>query len=156
MPPIAILLTVLGLVPFIACGLAALGQNADPADRMLGALIDYAAVVLAFSGGIYWSLSLLPTQPVPALETRWRLLFGVVPPLLGWAALVASSWLAPWIGLLVLIGGYVVTVVMERQTGQHSVLPAQYIWLRWGFTIIAVAMLTTVLTLRLLGQTVVF
>ncbi|MGE4044187.1 MAG: DUF3429 domain-containing protein [Acetobacteraceae bacterium] len=155
MPPIAIVLTLLGLVPFIACGLAAIGSNPDPADRMLGALIDYAAIILAFSGGIYWALSLLSTQPEPPPQ-RWRLAFGVVPPLLGWLALLLGAWLAPWIALVVLIAGYILTAVVERQTGQHSTLPRQYVWLRWGFTIVSVAMMTTVLTLRLLGQTIVF
>jgi hypothetical protein len=126
---------------------------------MLVALIDYAALVLAFSGGIFWALSLLPTQPVtpsPLGGNRVRLAFGAVPLLVAWAALLLQAWLASWAALAVLIAGYVITVVAERQTGQHSALPPRYEWLRWGFTIVAVAMMTTVLVLRLFGQTLVF
>lgn len=159
MPPVAIFITLLGLVPFVACGLAAVGANPEQADRMLLALIDYAALVLAFSGGIFWALSLLPTQPVtpsPLGGHRVRLAFGAVPLLIAWAALLLQAWLASWAALAVLIAGYVITVVAERQTGQHGALPPRYEWLRWGFTIIAVAMMTTVLVLRLFGQTLVF
>jgi heme exporter protein D len=35
-------------------------------------------------------------------------------------------------------------------------MPHRYLWLRWGFTVVAVAMLVTVTTLRLLGQTIAF
>ena len=159
MPPVAIFITLLGLVPFVACGLAAVGSNPEPADRMLLALIDYAALVLAFSGGIFWALSLLPTQPVtpsPLGNHRIRMAFGAVPLLIAWAALLLQAWLASWAALAVLIVGYVITVVAERQTGQHGALPPRYEWLRWGFTIVAVAMMTTVLVLRLFGQTLVF
>jgi hypothetical protein len=53
MPVLAILLSVLGLIPFIVCGLAALGPDAETAPRMTVALIGYAAVILAFVGGVH-------------------------------------------------------------------------------------------------------
>ena len=62
MPLLAILLSVLGLVPFIVCGLAALGPDPDTGDRMLNALIGYAAVILAFAGGIHWGFELQSRQ----------------------------------------------------------------------------------------------
>ena len=40
MLPVAALLTVLGLVPFLVCGLGALGHDREMAGRMLTALID--------------------------------------------------------------------------------------------------------------------
>ena len=52
MPLLVILLSILGLVPFVVCGLAALGPNPATSARMLTALIGYAAVILAFAGGI--------------------------------------------------------------------------------------------------------
>jgi len=157
-PLIAVLLSTAGLIPFIVCGLLALGHSPDTANRMLVALIDYAALILAFSGGMYWVLSLLPTSatgPATSLNDNVRLGFGAVPLLIAWAAMLATSWFGTWIALLLLIFGYILTIVMERQSGQHTALPRQWVWLRWGFTAVAVAMLTTVLTLRLLGQTLV-
>ena len=160
MPPIALVLTLAGLVPFIACGFAAVGQSPEPAARMLATLIDYAALILAFSGGMYWALVLLPGAPEgPAVQGRSaqaRLAASAVPVLLAWAALVSTRWMPSWIALAVLIGGYVVTLLMERQAGLHAALPRQYVWIRWGFTLVAVAMMTTVLVLRLFGRTIVF
>ena len=62
MPLLAILLSVLGLVPFIVCGLAALGPDPATSARMLSALIGYAAVTLAFAGGIHWGFELQSRQ----------------------------------------------------------------------------------------------
>ena len=160
MPPIALLLTLAAAVPFIACGLAAVGQSPEPAARMLAALIDYAALMLAFSGGMYWALVLLPGapegSPTPGRGAQARLAASAVPVLLAWAALISTRWMPSWISLGILIGGYVVTLLMERHAGLHAALPRQHVWIRWGFTLVAVAMMTTVLVLRLFGRTIVF
>ena len=49
MPASAILLSILGLAPFIGCGLAALSHDPTVADRMLTALIAWGALTLAFT-----------------------------------------------------------------------------------------------------------
>ena len=87
---------------------------------------------------------------------RWRLLFGVMPSLIGWVALLAPLALPAWTGLCVLIAGFLATVIVEAQAGRRGLVSQHYIWLRWGLTLVVVAMLVTVLTLRLLGQRVVF
>ena len=43
-PLLAILLSVISLVLFIVCGLAALGPDSDTASRMMTALIAYASL----------------------------------------------------------------------------------------------------------------
>ena len=58
MPASAILLSILGLAPFIGCGLAALSHDPTVADRMLTALIAWGALTLAFTGGLHWGLVL--------------------------------------------------------------------------------------------------
>ncbi|HXT78999.1 MAG TPA: DUF3429 domain-containing protein [Acetobacteraceae bacterium] len=169
MPPVSLLLSLLGLVPFVIGGLAALGHNPEPADRALMVLIDYAALVLAFAGGIHWGLALggtLPTtvdlagnpaSPVttPPRMSR-RIVLGVMPLLIGWAALLLAQIIATWMALVLLIAGYLATMIIEHEARRHVAYPARYLWLRWAFTIVAVAMLTTALTLRLFGQTIVF
>jgi hypothetical protein len=155
MPLLAILLSVLGLAPFIACGLGAIGPDPERAARMLGALIDYAAVTLAFVGGIHWGFELLVRQADTFLH-RMRLGLGVIPPLIGWIALLLALALPAWVPLLVLIAAYIATVVIEQEAGRRNLLPPRYLLLRWGFTVVAAAMMTTVLTLRLLGQTIAF
>jgi hypothetical protein len=102
MPVLAILLTVLGLAPFIICGLAALGTNPDVAGRMLEVLIGYAALALSFAGGIHWGFE-LQSVPLSAATSRARLVLGILPLLLGWIALVLPLVVAPWVSLILLI-----------------------------------------------------
>ena len=73
-----------GLIPFVI--LAAALWVARPGDWPLAtmALLGYGATISSFLGAIHWGLVLRegPAQPVPAL------LWGVVPSLLGWLALL--------------------------------------------------------------------
>lgn len=151
MSPIIIALSVLGVIPFIGCGLAALGHNPEPAERMLMVLIDYAALVLTLAGGAHWGMAIHASEPTQAAQ-RGRLVLAVVPLLVGWVALS----LPPWMALTLLIVGYVAMMLGEREASRRGMVPTGYLWLRLGFSVVAVAMLTTVLTLRLLGQTIVF
>ena len=155
MPVLAILLSVLGLVPFVICGLAAIGSNAATASHMLLAVIAYAALALAFAGGIHWGFELQSPQQ-DAFIQRARLGLGILPVIVGWIALVLPLVVAPWVTLLVLIAAYIGAVLVEQEAGRRGLLPARYLWLRWSFTVVAVAMMVTVLTLRLLGQTINF
>jgi Protein of unknown function (DUF3429) len=163
MPTSAILLSILGLVPFIGCGLAALGSDAAMAERMLTALIAWGALMLAFVGGLHWGLVLREPESGPAVvpESKpapgrhMRIGLAVLPLILGWVALLLPLVAATWLALLLLIATYIAVLVAEHHASRRFVLPSRYLWLRWGFTVVAVAMLTTVLTLRLLGQTIV-
>ena len=155
MPVLAILLSILGLVPFIVCGLAALGPNPVTAERMLTTLIDYAALVLAFSAGIHWGFELQSTQQNKAVG-RARLGIAAAALTVGWIASVLPIVTAAWLSLVVLIAAYIGAVLVEQEAAKRGLMPPHYLWLRWGFTIIAAAMLVTVLTLHLLGQTIVF
>jgi hypothetical protein len=145
------LLAILGLVPFVVCGLGALGHDPVPAGRMLNALIDYAALVLAFAGAVHWGLALSPPGTGRPSPRAWLPLAGV-PLLLGWIALNLEDRIA----LVVLIAASVAMIFGERAADRRGLLPPGYLWLRYGFTVVSVAMLTTVLTLRLLRQTIVF
>ena len=155
MPLLAILLSVLGLIPFIGCGLGALGPDPATASRMLSALIGYAAVTLAFAGGVHWGFELQSRQQDRFVE-RARLGLGVLPPLVGWIALLLPLVVEPWVALLVLIAAHIGMVLVEQQAARRELLPPHYLLLRWGFTVVAIAMMVTVLTLRLLGQTIKF
>ncbi len=152
---LVILLSVLGLVPFVVCGLAALGPDQDTATRMLDALIGYAAVTLAFAGGIHWGFELQSPHQERFVH-RARLGLGILPPLVGWIALMLPLLVAPWVSLVVLIAAYVGAVLVEQEAARRDLLPPRYLLVRWGFTVVAVAMMITVLTLRLLGQTITF
>ena len=83
-----------GLVPFVS--LAAALWVVWPADWPLAraALLGYGATIASFLGAIHWGLVMRdgPGQPVPSL------LWGVVPSLLAWLALL----LDPGLGLLLI------------------------------------------------------
>jgi Protein of unknown function (DUF3429) len=149
MPAVAILLGLAGLVPFIGCGLGAMARDGE-GDRMLAALIAYGAVMLAFLGGMQWGFALLAGGN--ARRQRWRLVLGVLPPLVGWLALLIVLLVPGWIALAVLTAGFIGTALGEhRAAGQDQAVPSGYLWLRWALTVVAAAMLITVLMVRLLG-----
>jgi uncharacterized protein DUF3429 len=155
MPVLAILLSVLGLIPFIACGLVALGPDQIMASRMMSALIAYGAVVLSFVGGVHWGFE-LQSRHEAAFVHRARLGLGVIPLLVGWVALLLPLVASSWVSLIVLIAAYIGAVLVEHRAAERDLVPPRYLWLRWSFTVVAVAMMVTVLTLHLLGQTIIF
>jgi hypothetical protein len=150
MPTIVIPLSLLGLVPLIVFACGAVGH--DLGNHLLFALIDYAALALAFAGGVHWGLALLPESARPSL----RLSAGVLPLVVAWVALVLGQLVAPWVALAILIAGYLATVLTEHRAGRRSLVPSRYVWVRWGFSLVAVVMMAMVLILRGLGQTIVF
>ncbi len=155
MPVLAILLSVLGLVPLVICGLAALGPDAATAARMLSALIGYAALALTFAGGVHWGFE-LQSPHADRWAGRLRLAAPVGALLAAWLALELPMLLAPLGSIIVLIVAYIGAAVVEHRAARSGLLPTGYLWLRWGFTIPAVAMLVTVFTVRILGQTIAF
>ncbi|HTI78815.1 MAG TPA: DUF3429 domain-containing protein [Acetobacteraceae bacterium] len=155
MPLIVILLSVLGLVPLIGCGLGALGPDPQTATRMLQVLIGYTALTLAFAGGVHWGFE-LQVPHTNRLVGRLRVGIPAVALLVAWAALVLPIVVAPVSALIVLVAAYIAAILLEQRAAHYDALPRHYLWLRWGFTIPAAAMLVTVLTLRLLGQTIEF
>jgi hypothetical protein len=76
-----------GLVPFVALALGA--WITDPAHRALlcFALLCYGSTILSFLGAIHWGLALRdPANPSSAL-----LIWGVVPSLVAWVALLVGG-----------------------------------------------------------------
>jgi len=165
MPLLAVGLGIAGLIPFVVCGLGAVSVDPAHAARMMTALVGYGAVVLGFLGGVHWGFALGGAAPVSdagvaeatgnrfVTAERARLVLGVVPALIGWVALLLQMTRLEWPALIVLIAGFIATVVVEHQAWRRQLIPQTgYIWLRWGLTVVVVAMLVTVLTLRVLGQ----
>jgi hypothetical protein len=162
LPTPALLLGVAGLVPFIGLALLTLTAFDDAvAQRYLWALIGFGAVMLAFLGGVHWGFVLhpaaLPESMDPA-ERRdaGRLALGVLPSLIGWAAMLTPLLAVPEIGLAILIVGYAGTVAAEAQLRRRDLVPTGYMAMRWGLSIVVVAILVTVLVLRLIGAKIAF
>jgi hypothetical protein len=152
MPAIALLLSLLGLVPFVFFAFGAVGHIPETAERMLVALIDYAALILAFAGGVHWGLALVPA----ALRPGVRFGAGALPLIVAWVGLVAAQMVSPSVALAVLIVGYIATVLTEHRAARRLLVPSGYVWIRLGFSVIAVVMMVMVLVLRGVGQTIVF
>ncbi len=153
LPPLAVILTVASLIPFFVCALTAV--RADPAGGQVSAiaLITYGAVVLSFLGGVHWGF-VLEGREEPG--ERNRLVLGVLPGLIGWGGTLLGITTHPVLGLTVLIAGYIGTAVVEGRAHQIELVPRGYMMMRWGYTVAVVAVLTTVLVLRLVGGHLMF
>jgi hypothetical protein len=80
----------------------------------------------------------------------------VLPRFVAWVGLVLAQLVAPSMALAVLIIGYLATVLTEHRAAQRLLVPPRYVWVRWGFSVVAVVMMALVLILRGIGQTIVF
>jgi hypothetical protein len=157
LPASAYVLGLAGVIPFAACGIATLSAAGHPAFA-LPALIAYGASILSFVGAVHWGLALapqpVPTGPIPAVGTRLAL--GVLPSLIGWGALLLTVADLPEVALAALIVGFIATVTTESRWAKLGLLPNGYMALRWILSVLVVMVLGTVLTLRLLGASIVF
>ena len=123
-----------GLLPFV--GLAALMWLVKPALHpfVAIALTGYAAVIAAFLGGIHWGLGLLGHGRNPGFHFVW----GVVPSLVAWVALVMPAYAGlPLLGLLLVACG-----VVDYRTWPAAGLGA---WLPLRLQLTVVATLSCVL-----------
>ena len=141
-----------GLLPFLAGALIGLGTREPLASQSVTALLFYGAVILSFLGGVHWGF-VLGERPVGLAASRGsqRLVGGVLPALLGWAALLLGIVAPAYAGLPVLIVGFIGLVVAEQRWRREGLVPAGYMALRWGLTVVVVLVLTGVLVARLLG-----
>ena len=147
LPSLATLLGLGGLVPFIACGFGAVWIT-EPvnAARLLAGLITYAAVILSFLGAVHWGLALAEET---GLADRPRLVLGVLPALIGWAALLVFFLQhQPDAALAILAAGFVAVVAVEQRGVGQALMPRGYIALRWVLTVVVVAVLLAVLVIR--------
>ncbi len=72
-----------GLIPFVTLAGAVWLGPADGRAFVGTALLGYAAIIVSFLGAIHWGLAMQnPAQPAPLL------VWGVLPSLLGWGALL--------------------------------------------------------------------
>lgn len=155
LPSLALLLGILGLIPFVVCGLGALA-NPPPNDaRALLALVAYGAVILAFLGGVHWGFALDADTAAPADIQRARLGLGVMPSLVGWVALLLTFLGLDRIGVLLLVLGFALTTIAEGRASRRGFMPRGYMGLRWVLSSVVIVVLVTVWVLLMLGGRVV-
>jgi hypothetical protein len=119
----------LGLVPFVLGAALVWVVNAEAHFYATMALAVWAALVIAFLGGIHWGLALRQSAPPASL---W--LWGVVPSLFAWVAVMMPPRSGLFIDGMLLIAGYLV---------DRKVYPLQGIahWLTLRFRLSATAAL---------------
>lgn len=117
-----------GLIPFV--GLAAALWLAPSASRPLAAtaLLGYGATICSFLGAIHWGLS-MRDAPAPRVSS---LLWGVIPSLLGWVAML----LGPAPGLLLIAATLCACFAVDRVAYPRERLAA---WLPMRFQLTLVA-----------------
>jgi hypothetical protein len=73
-----------GLIPFIALAVLLWWLPDDEVQRIHEALLGYGAVILSFIGAVHWGLAMSGGGE----GSQRQFVFSVVPPLLGWLALL--------------------------------------------------------------------
>ena len=89
--PLALRLDYAGLIPFVLGAVLLWLVQPDAHPYVAGALSGYAAVVVAFLGGIHWGFAMTQALPAPRL-----FVWGIVPSLVAWLAVV----IPPYAGLV--------------------------------------------------------
>jgi hypothetical protein len=148
MPVVVSLLALLGLVPLAVLAFGAAGYVPFVADRMLVALVDYVAVLLAFTGGTHWAVGLWPGSG----RSPIRLTAAVLPMVVGWIGLITSQFVSPSVALIVLIAGTLATMLTEHQAARRQPALQASLWVRWTFSGLVTAAMALVLLLRGVGQ----
>jgi hypothetical protein len=150
---VAVGLSVAGLIPFLVSGIIVL---LDPIDTPIAVqvLISYGAVILSFVGAVHWGFALRDSaHPLPATVTplmlgyeRQLLLFGVLPALLGWVALLLMiHFNLPAVSVFLLLLGFFLTVVAETIGRGRGIVATNYLILRWSVSIVVMLILLLVL-----------
>lgn len=134
-------LGLLGLLPFFALAfLAWLPDSAAVAHKAAArlaqfALVAYAAVILSFLGAVHWGLALSRTD-LPQPRLRQSLVWGVIPSLLGWLALLMMFiGVSTWLVFAFLIGDLLLVRLMDGALLRgHPMRPEGYLELRTRLT----------------------
>ena len=151
----AILLGVAGLIPFLAGSFGALSLDTEGTRISLLGLASYGAVILSFLGAVHWGLGLAAGTGQGRRVQRARFGLGVVPSLIGWAALLVTFVGLVKTGLLILVAGFVATTIAEARAARAGLVPVAYMGLRWVLSLVVIVCLVSVcLVLALNGRIV--
>jgi hypothetical protein len=123
-----------GLLPFVACAALILWAPEEATRHVAGrALVGYGAVILSFLGGVHWGLVLRGG----ATRGAGMLAIGVLPSLVGWAALLLPFDAAA----AVQAGAFGGLWLYEHRVLGPAVLPPAYLALRRSLTLVVIAAL---------------
>lgn len=136
---IATLLGNFGLLPFVALAVAVwMPWEPWQIAKLQAALVAYAAVILSFLGAVHWGL-VLATPNLDRSQAWNALLWGVMPSLLGWLALLMLMLGLPaWTVFAFLIGDlWLARLVDGSLMPMYTVASRWYLGLRTRLTLVA-------------------
>ena len=131
-PKLAVLLGYAGLVPFVG---GALGIWVIPLGWrpfVLDALLDFAAVILAFMGAIHWGLAMRAEETDE--KAKLQLGLSVIPPLLGWTALAGG--LPIGLSLPIFLFAFIGLYLADMHAVRVGLAPQWYPALRTPLTLV--------------------
>jgi hypothetical protein len=134
---LAVLLATAGIAPFAVLSLWLAGIPADHVWRGTTILLlsGYAALVLSFLGGTRWGLAVAGHGQY----LRRDVAVSVVPPLLGWVALLLPAHFA----FVLLAVAFAAQGAWDALAGQAGLLPSWFVRLRMQLTIVVVIAMVT-------------
>ncbi|WP_054885170.1 DUF3429 domain-containing protein [Pseudomonas sp. NBRC 111130] len=118
-----------GLLPFVGLTLL-ICLAAEYREFLSIALVGYGAVILSFVGALHWGFA-MTLQGLPAAERQERLVWSVIPALIGWIGMLLP---APW-GCFLLCFGFIGDFWQDRKL--MNFLPEWYLPMRMNLTIVA-------------------
>lgn len=120
-----------GLLPFIiSTSLILMGQTLFSIDPFV-LFTTYSAIILSFLAGTLWGRE---SSQVHYLNDDNLLIISNVVSVLAWVAVVVNHL---YVSLLILMLGYVVVYIKDRQQWREKILSDQYIQLRGHLTTVA-------------------
>ena len=119
-----------GLIPFVLLAALMWLVDAELLPFVAIALGGYAAAIVSFLGGVHWGIGFMKGETSP----RFHFIWGIVPSLIAWLALMMPAYAAlPLLGLVV-VACYVVDSKTYPSAGLASWLP-----MRLRLTVVATA-----------------
>lgn len=119
-----------GLIPFVLLAALMWLVDTELLPFVAIALGGYAAAIVSFLGGLHWGIGFMKGQDAPPFHFIW----GVVPSLFAWVALMMPAYAAlPLLGLVV-VACYAVDSKTYPTAGLASWLP-----MRLRLTVVATA-----------------
>ena len=112
-----------GLLPFVGLAGAALWLGPLESTRITAALLAYGASILSFMGAIHWGLAM----GGGAAPDSKLLLWGVVPSLVAWVALLLGTAPGLWLVVLGLWACFAVDRTVYPRFGLRSWLPMRLV-----------------------------
>lgn len=149
LPLPALLLGLGGLTPFVAISVLAGMAGPEWQGKAMLALAAYAAVILAFLGGVHWGFALMSTAPDGVQRARFGL--GVVPSLVGWAGLLVVFAGLETAGIAIEAAGFVALTIVEGRAAGRGLVPPAYMAMRYVLSAVVAICLVSVCLLRVFG-----